>query len=108
MNSLVTFRSEGSALTLALFLLSPGIVMLCHCSSTMTKDHFLMILYMEVNGLCVPMCIKTLIYSFIPDDHEGSIVDFGIVRRDDICGCMLSQSKGFSTTAFSTKAYVQI
>ena len=37
---LVLFGSEGSALTLPLFLLLPRIIMLCHCSSTMTKDHF--------------------------------------------------------------------
>ena len=39
------FGSEGSALTLPLFLLSPRIIMLCHCSSTITKDHFLMMCY---------------------------------------------------------------
>ena len=38
---LVLFEYEGSALTLPLFLLSPRIIMLCHCSSTMRKDHFL-------------------------------------------------------------------
>ena len=32
--------SEGSALTIPLFLLSPIIIMLCHFSLTMTKDHF--------------------------------------------------------------------
>ena len=42
---LVLFGYEGSALTLPLFLLSPRIIMLCHCSSTMTKDHFLLISY---------------------------------------------------------------
>ena len=42
---LVLFGSEGSALTLPLFLLSPRIIMLCHCSSTMTKDHFFQIPY---------------------------------------------------------------
>ena len=42
---LVLFGSEGSALTLPLFLLSPRIIMLCHCSETMTKDHFLLIFY---------------------------------------------------------------
>ena len=42
---LVLFGSEGSALTLSLFLLSPRIVMLCHCYSTMTKDHLLVIPY---------------------------------------------------------------
>ena len=42
---LVLFGYEGSALTLPLFLLSPRIIMLCHCSSTMTKDCFLLIYY---------------------------------------------------------------
>ena len=42
---LVLFGSEGSALTLPLFLLSPRIIMICHCSSTMTKDHFLPMSY---------------------------------------------------------------
>ena len=37
---LVLFGSEGSALTLPLILLSPRVVILCHCSSTITKDHF--------------------------------------------------------------------
>ena len=41
----VLFRSEGSTLTLPLFLLSPRIIMICDCSSTMTKDHFSQILY---------------------------------------------------------------
>ena len=39
---LVVFGSEGSALNLPPFLLSPRIIMLCHYSSTMTKDHFLL------------------------------------------------------------------
>ena len=34
---LFLFGSEGSALTLPLFLLSSRIIMLCHCYSTMTK-----------------------------------------------------------------------
>ena len=42
---LVFFGYEGSALTLPLFLLSPRIFMLCHFSSTVTNDHFLMISY---------------------------------------------------------------
>ena len=36
---LVRFGSEGSTITLPLFLLSPRILMLFHCSSTMTKDY---------------------------------------------------------------------
>ena len=42
---LVLFGSEGSALTLPLFLLSPRIITLYHCSPTITKDHFLLISY---------------------------------------------------------------
>ena len=42
---LVLFDSEGSALTLTLFLLSHRIIMLCNCSSTTTKDHSLLISY---------------------------------------------------------------
>ena len=42
---LVLFWSEGSALTLPPFLLSPKIAMLCHCSSTVAKDHILIISY---------------------------------------------------------------
>ena len=41
----VLFGSEGSALTLNLFLLSLRINLLCHCSSTMTKGHFLLMFY---------------------------------------------------------------
>ena len=40
---LILVRPEGSALTLPLFLLSPRIIMLSHCSSTMTNEHFLLI-----------------------------------------------------------------
>ena len=43
--TLVLFGSEGSALTLPPFLLSSRILMLSHCSSTMKKDHFLLISY---------------------------------------------------------------
>ena len=42
---LVLFGSEGSALTLPLFHLSPTITMFCHCSLTMIKDHFEIISY---------------------------------------------------------------
>ena len=55
--TLVQIRSEGSALTLPLCLLSPRIIMLCHCSSTMTKDHFLEILY----GIKRPLCADVLL-----------------------------------------------
>ena len=51
---LVLFGFEDSALILPLFLLSPRVIMLCHCSSTMTKDHVLIIL-MAQNDLCVSM-----------------------------------------------------
>ena len=42
---MVLFGSESSALTLPLFLLSSRITMLCHCSSKVTKDNFLIILF---------------------------------------------------------------
>ena len=42
---LVLFGSEGSALTLPFFLLSPRIILHRHCSSTMTEKHFLLISY---------------------------------------------------------------
>ena len=42
---LVLLGYVGSALTLPLFLLSPRIIMLCHCSSTVTKDHLFRISY---------------------------------------------------------------
>ena len=59
---LVLFGSEGSALTLPLSPLSPRIIMLCHCSSTMTKDQFLVILY----GTKWPSCVDVpLTHSFI-------------------------------------------
>ena len=41
--TLVLFGSEGSALTLPLFLLLYRIIILCHYSSKITKDHFLVI-----------------------------------------------------------------
>ena len=37
---LVYFGFEGSTLFLPLFLLLPRINMLCHCISTVRKDHF--------------------------------------------------------------------
>ena len=42
---MVLFGSEGSALTLPLFLLSTRLIMRCHCSSIMAKNHFLVIFY---------------------------------------------------------------
>ena len=55
---LVIFGFEGSDLSLTLSLLSPRIDMLCHCSSTMTEDHFLEKRnVMALSGLCVPMCL---------------------------------------------------
>ena len=61
------FRSEGSALTLTLFLLSPRIIMLCPCSSAMTKDHFLEICYGTKWPLFadVPLNHHSFIYSLI-------------------------------------------
>ena len=65
---LILFGSEGSALTLPHFLLSPRIIMLCHCSSTMTTDHFLLISYGTNWPLCVDVPLNThtfiLIHSY--------------------------------------------
>ena len=61
--TLVLFWSEGSTLTPTLVLLSPRINMLCHCSPTMTKDHFLLISYGTKWPLCVDVPLNT--YSFI-------------------------------------------
>ena len=60
---LVLFGSEGSALFLPLFRLSPRIIILCLCSSTMIKDHFLPIAYGTKWPLCVDLPLNT--YSFI-------------------------------------------
>ena len=46
------------------FLLSSRILMLSHCSSTMKKDHFLLISYGTKWPLCVNVPVNT--YSFIP------------------------------------------
>ena len=56
---LVLFVSEGSAPTLPLFLLSLRIIMRCHCSSTMTKDHFLIIFFGTKWPLCVDVPLNT-------------------------------------------------
>ena len=55
--------SEGSALTLPLFLRSPSIISIFHCYSTMTKDHFLVISYGSKLPLCVNVGLNT--HSFI-------------------------------------------
>ena len=47
---LVLFGSEGSGFTL--FLLSLRIIMICHCSSAITKDHFLVIYHNTKWPLC--------------------------------------------------------
>ena len=61
---LVLFGSEGAALTLPLFLLS--LFMFCHCSSQMTKDHFLVISYGTI-WPDVLLSAYSFIHSFI---HE--------------------------------------
>ena len=61
--SLVLFGSEGSALTLTLFLQSARIIMLCHFSSTVTKYQFLLVSYGTKWPLCVDVPLNT--YSFI-------------------------------------------
>ena len=60
---LVPFGSEDSALTLPLFCLSPNIILLCHCFSTVTKDQLLMIFDGTKLPLCVNVPLKT--HSFI-------------------------------------------
>ena len=52
-------RPGHAALTLPLSLLSPRIIMLCHCSSTMATDHFLMICYGTKGPLCVDVPLNT-------------------------------------------------
>ena len=64
-DSLFLYVSEGSALTLPLFLLSPRIIMPCHCSSTLTKDHILIVLYGTECPLCADVPLN-LIHSFVP------------------------------------------
>ena len=56
---LVLFGSEGSAHTLPPFLLSPRIIMLCHCSSAMAYDHLLLISHGTEWPLCVIVLLKT-------------------------------------------------
>ena len=61
--SLVLCGSEGSPLTLPLFPLSIRISMLCHCSSTMTKDPFLVTFYRTKWPFCVNVPLNP--HSFI-------------------------------------------
>ena len=72
---MVNFGSEGSALTRPLFLLSPWIIMLCHYSSTLTKDQFC------GNILCTkwPLCVNVplFIHSFI---HVNLIIFQGVAE----------------------------
>ena len=49
---LLFFGPEGFTLTLSLFLLLLRITMLCHCSSTTTKEHFLIIFDGTKCNLC--------------------------------------------------------
>ena len=60
---LVLFGSEGSALTLARFLLSPGISMLVIVLQQRQRTTFWSY-YRALNGLCVSMC-RLSTYSFI-------------------------------------------
>ena len=61
---LVLFGSEGCALILPLILLSPRIIiMIYHCSSTMTNDHFLIIVYATREPLFINVPLNT--HSFI-------------------------------------------
>ena len=60
---LVLFGSEGSALTLPIFLLSPRIIMPVHCL-TMTKDPFLKMRYGTKWPLFIDVPLNT--HSFNP------------------------------------------
>ena len=51
-DNLFLYESEGYSLLFPLFLLSPRIIMPCRCSSTMTKDHVLVIFH----GTKWPLC----------------------------------------------------
>ena len=62
-NPLVLFVSEDSTLNLPLFPLSPRMIMLRHCSSIMTKNHFLVISYGSKWYWCFDVPLNT--YSFI-------------------------------------------
>ena len=61
---LVLFGSEGSALTFPLFLLSPRRIMFCYCSSTMTRNHFLLISCGTIRPLCVRVDVPLNTYLF--------------------------------------------
>ena len=56
---LVLIGSEGSALTLHFSRLSPRIIRTCHCFSTMTMDHFVLISYGTKWPLCVDVPLNT-------------------------------------------------
>ena len=58
---LILFGSEGSALTPPLFLLQSRIILLCHCSTSMTKFHFLVKCY----GTKLLVCASFLLQSRI-------------------------------------------
>ena len=105
---LVLFGCEGSALTLPLLLLSPRIIMLCHCSSTMTEDHFL-ILYYGTKCEMTSACRSAFKHSFI---HAISIVsaatycqkslviisvdaDHGVLKDRWCCHLLLEESSNF-------------
>ena len=62
------------------FVLSPRIIMLCHClSSTMTKGHLLLISYSTRWPLCVDVPLNT--YSFIQSYCNNMV----LIHPDNIC-----------------------
>ena len=62
---LALFGSEGSALTLPLFLLLPRKITLCRCSSTVTKDHLLVTCYGTKRPLALCADVPLNHHSFI-------------------------------------------
>ena len=83
---LVLFGSEDSAFTLPLCLLSPRIIMFCHCSSTVTQDLFLIILYGTKCRLCVSVPLNP--YSFI-HSTQGD----GDIPKDLLTTLMLARDE---------------
>ena len=87
--TLVLLGSEGSNLTLPHFLLSATKIRLCHCFSTITKEHSLEICYGTIWLLCVDVPLNT--HSSI---HSSSSVAYNLVRDTEypwylrICGCV--------------------
>ena len=73
---LVHFVSEGSALTVPLFIPSPRISMLCRCSSAVTMEHFLIVLYGTKWPLYADVLSKS--YQFILSFHLSHSFGLGM------------------------------